>query len=80
MSLADDVPKQQALSRGPHPPFESSIPSEVAHVVVEWLPDGEYDRAIARIAAEDPAIEYHSNMAVVIDDRLTLENRCVAPG
>ena len=42
------------LPRGPFAPSESSIPPEVAEVILAWLRDGGYDEAVARIAAEDP--------------------------
>ncbi len=40
--------------RGPFPPFKSNIPSEAAKTLVEWLRNGGFDEAVARIAAEDP--------------------------
>jgi hypothetical protein len=42
------------LPRGPFPPFESKIPHEAANVLLEWLRDGSYDAAVARVIAEDP--------------------------
>jgi hypothetical protein len=42
------------LPRGPFPPFESRISPEAADVLLEWLRDGSYDMAVARIAEEDP--------------------------
>ena len=42
------------LPRGPFPIFESTIPPEAADTLVQWLRDGSYDRAVARIVAEDP--------------------------
>ncbi len=42
------------LPRGPFPALESQIPPEAADLLVEWLRDGRYDEAIARIANEDP--------------------------
>jgi hypothetical protein len=42
------------LPRGPFPPFESKIPPQAADVLVEWLRDGSYEEAVARIAEEDP--------------------------
>jgi hypothetical protein len=42
------------LPRGPFPPLESRISLEAADVLLEWLRDGSYDMAVARIAEEDP--------------------------
>ncbi len=42
------------LPRGPFPARESQIPPEVADLMLEWLRDGGYEQAIARIASEDP--------------------------
>jgi hypothetical protein len=42
------------LRRGPFPPFESTLPPEPTKVLADWLRDGGYDEAIARIAGEDP--------------------------
>jgi len=42
------------LPRGPLPRFESKIPLEAADALLEWLRDGSYDDAVARIVAEDP--------------------------
>lgn len=42
------------LPRGPFPHYEPPIPPEAAAAVSDWLRDGGYDEAIARIVAEDP--------------------------
>jgi len=42
------------LPRGPFLPYESKIPPDAAEVIREWLWDGGYEEAIARIAHEDP--------------------------
>ncbi|MGH9055509.1 MAG: hypothetical protein ACRDYY_06535 [Acidimicrobiales bacterium] len=42
------------LPRGPVSPFQSSIPPEARTVIAAWLRDGGYEKAVARIAAEDP--------------------------
>jgi hypothetical protein len=42
------------LPRGPFPPFESAIPSEAAEVLLDWLHNGGYEQAVARIGDEDP--------------------------
>jgi len=42
------------IQRGPFPAFESTISPEDAEIIAQWLRDGSYDEAIARIAAEDP--------------------------
>ncbi len=42
------------LPRGTFLPLESTIPTEAATVIGEWLRDGGYDAAIGRIAAEEP--------------------------
>jgi hypothetical protein len=41
------------LPRGPFPPFESTLTPEARKLIAEWLRDGGYDEAIARIAIED---------------------------
>jgi hypothetical protein len=37
-----------------HGPIRSSISPEAQAVIMEWLRDGGYAEAVARIAAEDP--------------------------
>ena len=44
------------LPRGPFPPFESTIPPDVAEIILELLRDGTYADAVARVAAEDPEL------------------------
>ncbi|PZS17353.1 MAG: hypothetical protein DLM54_09815 [Acidimicrobiales bacterium] len=42
------------LPRGSLTASEPTIPPEAAKVIADWLRDGGYDEAIARIATEDP--------------------------
>jgi hypothetical protein len=42
------------LKRGPFPPFTSNIPPVAADALVEWLRDGGYEAAVARVTREDP--------------------------
>lgn len=44
------------LPRGPFPPWEPTMSSDVADVILELLRDGTYAEAVARIAAEDSAL------------------------
>lgn len=51
--------RQRAAEHGEWPqvadrPFQTTIPSEAAEVISEWLRDGGYRDAIAQIAIDDP--------------------------